>query len=126
MRGGWRWVVALPGLAAVALAVAGSLVPDVPKARAGTQCVADPAYMRRHHMEDLKHQRDATVHGGVRGARFSLKDCVACHATTASGSVADAPGDFCVACHQYAAVQPDCFECHTGRPPQVVARSTAP
>jgi hypothetical protein len=30
--------------------------------------------------------------------------------------VASAPGDFCVACHQYAAVKIDCFECHTGKP----------
>jgi hypothetical protein len=99
-------------------------VPAVPKAKPGTQCVEDPADMRRHHMDYLKHQRDATVHGGIRGAKHSLKDCVACHATTASGSVAAAPGDFCVACHQYAAVKIDCFECHTGKPATAVARGT--
>ena len=42
--------------------------------------------------------------------------CVACHATTPTGSVSAGPGDFCVACHRYAAVKVDCFECHTGKP----------
>jgi hypothetical protein len=112
------------------LLCAGTLVPrrrrcpTCPRRGAGTQCVEDPVQMRRHHMELLKHQRDATVHGGIRGAKHSLKDCVACHATSPSRSVAAAPGDFCVACHQYAAVKIDCFECHTGKPATAVARGT--
>ena len=121
------WLLAL---LALLLLCAGTLVhaapplPEVPKARPGTQCVEDPVQMRRQHMEFLKHQRDATVHGGIRGAKYSLKDCVACHATTPSGSVAATPGDFCVACHQYAAVKIDCFDCHTGKPATAVARGT--
>lgn len=119
-----RWVLALLTTAALA-AVAAPPLPAVPKAKPGTQCVEDPADMRRHHMEYLKHQRDATVHGGIRGAKHSLKDCVACHATTSSGSVSAQAGDFCQACHQYAAVKIDCFECHTGKPGTAVARSGA-
>ncbi len=120
-----RWLSrSLPALLLCAGTVVWAAPPDVPKARAGTQCVDDPVQMRRHHMEYLKHQRDATVHGGIRGAKYSLKDCVACHATTPSGSVAAAPGDFCVACHQYAAVKIDCFDCHTGKPATAVAKGT--
>ncbi len=55
--------------------------PVVEKAAAGTQCVAPPEVMRRSHMDFLKHQRDDTVHGGIRGAKFSLKGCIECHAS---------------------------------------------
>jgi predicted CXXCH cytochrome family protein len=72
--------------------------------------------MRRDHMELLKHQRDATVHGGIRGAKASLKECVACHAGATTGSVAQSETNFCVSCHTYAAVKIDCFECHATRP----------
>jgi len=91
--------------------------PVIEPAR-GQACVADPAFMRRNHMQLLKHQRDETVHLGVRDARASLKGCIECHASSSSssGSVAQAPGDFCVSCHSFAAVKIDCFECHSGRP----------
>ena len=71
--------------------------------------------MRRSHMDLLKHQRDDTVHGGIRGAKFSLKGCIDCHASQQTGSVARAETNFCVSCHSYAAVKIDCFECHTGK-----------
>ncbi|MDH4053168.1 MAG: hypothetical protein OEU93_16475 [Rubrivivax sp.] len=108
-------------LAAVCGASAAPVLPAVEPARAGTQCVEDPALMRRQHMNFLKHQRDETVHGGIRGAKHSLKDCVACHASAKTGSVAAAPTDFCVSCHSYAAVAVDCFECHAGKPATAVA-----
>jgi predicted CXXCH cytochrome family protein len=94
---------------------ASGLQPAVEPARGGT-CVADPATMRREHMNLLRHQRDQTVHAGVRQAPASLKGCVACHASRATGSVAAAKTDFCVSCHGYAAVKIDCFECHASRP----------
>jgi hypothetical protein len=109
-------------LAGLGPAAAAPPLPAVPAATAGTQCVEDPATMRRQHMDFLRHQRDQTVHGGIRGARHSLKDCVACHATTPTGSVSAGPGDFCVACHTYTAVKIDCFECHTGQPPALALR----
>ncbi len=89
--------------------------PVIEPARAGSTCVADPAFMRRNHMQLLKHQRDDTVRGGIRGAdaRFSLRQCVDCHASATTHSVAAAPTNFCVSCHSYAAVRIDCFECHT-------------
>ncbi len=95
--------------------------PAIEPAKAGTQCVAPPEVMRREHPNLLKHQRDVTVHRGVRQARDSLQGCVGCHASAATGSVAQAKTDFCSSCHAYAAVQIDCFECHASRPAQAVA-----
>jgi predicted CXXCH cytochrome family protein len=109
---------ALALLAAAPALAADSRVPKpvIEPARAGTQCIADPATMRRQHPAMLKHQRDDTVHGGIRGAKASLKGCIECHASPVSGSVAKAETDFCVSCHTYAAVQIDCFGCHATRP----------
>ncbi|HJV70590.1 hypothetical protein [Ideonella sp.] len=99
-----------------------ALTPAVEPARRGAQCIADTEFMRRHHMELLSHQRDKTVHLGVRGADASLQGCISCHASTRTGSVAKAPADFCVACHAYAAVRIDCFDCHASTPtPTAVA-----
>ncbi|HMO45011.1 MAG TPA: hypothetical protein PKB14_03150 [Rubrivivax sp.] len=89
----------------------------------GERCVEDTATMRRDHMRFLKHQRDETVHLGIRGAKYSLQGCVECHASAKTGSVAAAAGDFCVACHGFAAVRIDCFECHAARPAAAVVRS---
>ncbi|MBL0087360.1 MAG: hypothetical protein IPP44_11890 [Ideonella sp.] len=92
--------------------------PVIERAVAGKTCVADPAFMRREHMSLLKHQRDDTVHGGIRGAnaKYSLKACIDCHASQKTGSVVKAETNFCVSCHSYAAVKIDCFECHTSKP----------
>ncbi len=97
-------------------------LPTIAPARAGTQCIADPATMRRDHPSMLKHQRDETVHLGIRGARASLKGCIDCHASATTASVAAAPGDFCLSCHSYAAVKIDCFECHSSKPAAKVAK----
>jgi predicted CXXCH cytochrome family protein len=97
--------------------------PVIEPAKSGTQCPADAATMRREHMNLLKHQRDDTVRGGIRGAKFSLKACIDCHASAETGSVTKAETNFCVSCHSYAAVKIDCFECHTPRPRAVAARS---
>ncbi len=97
-------------------------LPTIESARAGTSCIADPATMRRDHPSMLKHQRDETVHGGIRGAKASLKGCIGCHASAKTASVAAAPGDFCQSCHSYAAVKIDCFECHSAKPATTVAR----
>jgi hypothetical protein len=116
-------------------AQASSRVPKpVIEAARGGQCVEDPAFMRRNHMELLKHQRDDTMHGGIRGAKYSLKTCIECHASQVSNSVAAAPTNFCVSCHSYAAVKIDCFECHATQPqktssvqpPQVAQQQVKP
>ena len=71
--------------------------------------------MRREHAQMLKHQRDETTRQGVRGARASLQQCIECHASRTSGSVAARRDDFCVSCHSYAGVKLDCFECHAAQ-----------
>ncbi|MFO1218323.1 MAG: hypothetical protein U1E89_08145 [Burkholderiaceae bacterium] len=120
-----RWLLALLTCTAVAAVAADGaargLGPAIEKARQGERCVDDTATMRRSHMTMLTHQRDATVHGGIRGAKHSLKGCIDCHASRTSGSVAAAPGDFCVSCHAYAAVHIDCFECHASKPVRTTA-----
>ncbi|WP_296900845.1 hypothetical protein [Polaromonas sp.] len=90
--------------------------PVIEPARGG-QCVGDPAFMRRNHMTLLKHQRDDTLRGGIRTEKYSLKACIACHASQTSGSVNLASSNFCQSCHAYAAVKIDCFECHANKPP---------
>ena len=91
--------------------------PSFPKAQGS--CVDDPATMRRHHFDFLKHQRDDTLRQGIRGAKYSLKECVGCHATAdAQGHAVpvNAEGQFCQSCHAYAAVSIDCFSCHATVP----------
>ena len=88
-------------------------VPVV-KIEKGEACVAPTEDMRRDHMKVLLHQRDQTVQRGIRDSRFSLKNCVDCHASRETGNVLGKDG-FCSSCHAYAAVSMDCFECHTPR-----------
>ena len=114
-------------LAACALgaggAVAGEPAGRVPKpvieAARGERCVEDADYMRRNHMNLLKHQRDEAVHKGVRERRHSLVGCIECHASRRTGSVVASGENFCQSCHSYVAVKLDCFECHASRPAAV-------
>ena len=78
------------------------------------KCVEDTETMRRNHPEMLKHQRDLTVHEGIRTRKYSLKGCVQCHASRKTGSVLGEDG-FCQSCHAYAGVTLDCFECHASK-----------
>ena len=100
--------------------------PVIEPARAGTQCIAEPATMRREHPAMLEHQRDETVRGGIRGAKASLKGCIACHASPATHSVAKTETNFCVSCHSYTAVRIDCFGCHATRPAAATAQLPLP
>lgn len=114
----------------VTQAVAGVGLPQLEKGK-GEKCVEDTQLMRRNHMEFLKHHRDQTMREGIRTTRHSLKKCVACHASEKTGSVAADKGDFCVACHSYASVKLDCWDCHATKPgkkpvqPADVAKSSA-
>ena len=90
----------------VAAAVADSRVPlpTPPSARSRVSktqgCVEPTEVMRKNHMRFLLHQRDETVHEGIRAKKFSL----------------NAPGQFCQSCHAYASVHIDCFQCHATTP----------
>jgi len=77
--------------------------------------VEDTASMRREHPDMLRHQRDQTMHEGIRTKKYSLKECIACHASTQTGSVLGEKG-FCESCHNYASVSIDCFRCHASKP----------
>jgi hypothetical protein len=82
-------------------------------------CVQPTDFMRRSHFELIKHQRDITVHQGIRKTDNSLAGCVDCHVRRdAEGKhvAVDAPGEFCAACHQYTATTLDCFTCHATKP----------
>jgi hypothetical protein len=93
------------------------------KIEKGEQCVEPTVEMRRNHMEKILHQRDRTMHQGVRTTQHSLKNCVNCHAAQ-SGSVLGKDG-FCASCHEYASVHIDCFGCHTDKPEKASAKKVA-
>ena len=100
--------------------------PDISRGK-GATCVEDTDFMRRNHMKLLMHQRDDTMHKGIRSKQHSLKECIDCHAVPGSDSkpvTVNDPKHFCRACHDYAAVNIDCFQCHASRPsPEAVAEA---
>jgi hypothetical protein len=99
-------------------AAGGVPLPVIPSGQ-GEACVADTQFMRRNHMTLLRHQRDETMREGIRGNPYSLEECVACHAVPGPDSMpltVSSPDHFCRACHDYAAVSIDCFQCHASRP----------
>ena len=98
--------------------VSNTLLPVIPMGR-GDACVEDTDFMRRNHMELLKHQRDETVLKGVRKKQYSLQECLSCHAVYGPDAIPvtiTSPAHFCRSCHDYTAVSIDCFQCHASRP----------
>ncbi len=99
-------------------AASGIPLPAIPMGQ-GDSCVEDTDFMRRNHMNILKHQRDETMLKGIRSKQYSLKECIACHAVTGPDEIpvtVASPDHFCRSCHDYAAVSIDCFQCHASRP----------
>ena len=95
-------------------------LPSPAKAFKGEQCVEPADVMRRNHMTYLNHQRDETVREGIRGKKYSLQQCINCHATVdpeVMGSKVRTLKPFCAECHSYAAVKIDCFACHNPNVP---------
>lgn len=85
----------------------------------GDKCVEPTAVMRQNHMKFLLHQRDETMHEGVRTKKYSLKECINCHANKDEQGKyipVTKPGEFCQSCHAYTSVKLDCFECHATKP----------
>lgn len=87
----------------------------------GERCVEDTDYMRKNHMKLLMHQRDETMHKGIRTTKHSLKNCIECHASRKTNTVVGSNENFCQSCHTYAAVKIDCFECHATKPKATTA-----
>ena len=82
-------------------------------------CVRDAAFMRRNHMEVIKHARIDTVRKGVRGLDGSLSECIACHVNTDDKGApipVNQEGQFCEACHEFVGVALDCYQCHSTVP----------
>lgn len=93
------------------------------------KCIQPEDEMRRNHMNYILHQRDKTVHDGIRNQPGSLSACIDCHVEPdASGNIAgfDSKQHFCSACHQHAAVQIDCFQCHADRPQKYITHIGQP
>ena len=107
------------GAQVVLAAELGSFVKEGSKAAGLSACVEPTDDMRRNHMEMIKHQRDATVHEGIRGTKHSLAGCIECHVSPGPDGqpvAANAPHQFCNACHSFAAVDVNCFGCHAAVP----------
>jgi hypothetical protein len=99
---------------------ADSITPELKINRSqGDSCVEPTDVMRKDHMKFLLHQRDETMYNGIRTRKYSLKECINCHANKdESGEYipVTAEGEFCQSCHSYASVKLDCFECHATKP----------
>jgi hypothetical protein len=96
-------------------ALSGSAVTPGSKASELDACVAPTAEMRRYHMLYLKHDRIETVRQGNRNIKYSLAQCVDCHAAKdgkGGYKPVNGEGQFCDSCHNYTAVQLACFQCH--------------
>lgn len=105
------------GLASMPVLAQG-LGPNIPKA-VGAPHPEGNEYMRINHGRLLLHDREEAVRLGDRNIKYSLKQCVACHAVY--GPDAKPVGYssdkyFCRVCHDYAAVKIDCFTCHQSKP----------
>ncbi len=97
----------------------GDFVLPSSKAASLENCVEPTEYMRRNHFELIRHQRDQTVYGGIRGSDHGISGCVSCHVAydeTSSPIEINAKGQFCRSCHDYAAVEMNCFDCHATVP----------
>ncbi len=104
-------------------AQAGDLMPVVPKAKAkanpDTLCIRDVKDMRKNHMKYILHKRDKTLREGVRTKQDSLAECISCHISKNDKGEYASFGDskhFCSSCHNFAAVNIDCFDCHNDKP----------
>jgi hypothetical protein len=75
-------------------------------------CIESAEYMRANHPALLNEWRDAAVRDGeieyisTTGERHTMSltgTCMECHQSKET---------FCVRCHEYADVNPDCWSCH--------------
>ncbi|MBW2099807.1 MAG: sulfate reduction electron transfer complex DsrMKJOP subunit DsrJ [Deltaproteobacteria bacterium] len=92
-----------------------SSVPEpvlTPKAKAAKECVMPKSYMKAEHMQLLNEWRDSVVRDANRvfvnpdGKKFDMSlsnTCMDCHSNKT---------EFCDKCHNYASVNPYCWDCH--------------
>lgn len=86
--------------------------PDLAKPLRGTKCVEDTTWMIANHPGLLNQWRNAVVRDGeyeytaTDGTHYEMnltKTCLGCHGDRQK---------FCDKCHNYADVQPTCWNCH--------------
>ena len=86
------------------------------KAQAAEKCVRDTKYMKANHMQLLDEWRDTVVRKAERiyvnaeGKEFNMSlsnTCLDCHSNYT---------EFCERCHQYASIEPYCWDCHINNP----------
>jgi hypothetical protein len=90
-----------------------SYVPEIKFETEATKCIESKEYMRANHMDMLDDWRNEVVRGESRIYKASdgkeyekslTNTCMSCHISRT---------EFCVKCHDYAAVkQPACWNCH--------------
>lgn len=110
--------VALAAATLPGLSFADVPFPDIPKGK-GDKCVAPTDVIRQTHMHLLLHKRDQTMHEGIRTKQYSLRECLNCHVQPDKNGKypsIESKKHFCNACHSYAAVTIDCFQCHVAKP----------
>ncbi len=94
-----------------------SFAPDVPHPTNGsTECVQPEDEMKKNHMNYILHQRDETMHNGIRTETYSLKKCINCHVPKNTTARFGDDEHFCSSCHNFTGVSIDCFQCHMDRP----------
>jgi hypothetical protein len=87
---------------------------EMPDAIHGTRCVESREFMLANHMGLLNEWRDAVVrHGEIEyesvtypGTMHTMSltgECLRCHTSR---------DNFCTRCHDYADVDPKCWDCH--------------
>ena len=95
------------------------LWPEVPKAT-GEPHPEGNEYWRKNHPTLLLHDRDLALREGDRDIQASIGTCFTCHAVKdeATGEPVsfEDPRNFCRVCHDFVAVQGDCFSCHRSTP----------
>jgi hypothetical protein len=89
------------------------------KAKAAGACVRAKDYMTGQHMQLLDVWRDTVVREGNRlyvnaeGKSYNMSlsnTCLDCHSNKA---------EFCDRCHDYASVDPYCWDCHIDNPKEI-------
>lgn len=86
--------------------------PELELPKGEGECVHDAKYMRAHHMDVLEKWRQQVVREGdkskikIAGKEYDkslTRTCMDCHTSREN---------FCAKCHEYADVQPTCWNCH--------------
>ena len=109
---GFMALAAFPVWHAIA-APGNSAPPELEYPADATVCVEDTEYMTAQHMDLLNQWRNAVVRDGERehvssatGERYVMSltgTCLDCHSNRET---------FCTRCHDYANVEPACWDCH--------------